>query len=39
MKYSDFEYIMSATCMSRYLLASSNNSKKEVYLIPHHNSL
>ncbi|GHT38212.1 hypothetical protein AGMMS49965_00870 [Bacteroidia bacterium] len=32
MKYSDFEYIMSATRMNRYLLASNNNSKKAMTL-------
>ncbi|MDR0866262.1 MAG: Abi family protein [Candidatus Symbiothrix sp.] len=32
MKYSDFEYIMSATRMNRYLLASHNNSKKAMTL-------
>ena len=32
MKYSDFEYIMSATRMNRYLIASGNNSKKAMTL-------
>ncbi|GHT67475.1 hypothetical protein FACS189452_05260 [Bacteroidia bacterium] len=32
MKYFDFEYIMSATRMNRYLLASGNNSKKAMTL-------
>jgi hypothetical protein len=32
MKYTDFEYIMSATCMNRYLLASNNNSKRAMTL-------
>ena len=32
MKYSDFEHIMSATRMNRYLIASDNNSKKAMTL-------
>jgi hypothetical protein len=32
MKYSDFEHIMSSTRMTRYLLASGNNSRKAMTL-------
>jgi hypothetical protein len=32
MKYPDFEYIMSATRMNRYLVATGNNSKRAMTL-------